>query len=292
MPTMSSLALILIVISALMHALWNLLVKRSRDKTVFIWWMFVCSGSMMNLGIPIVGSFPLPSWHVLGLAASGAGCFMLYHLFNGRAYQTGDLSLTYPLAQTSMFWVPLWGVLLLGEKISSPGLVGIALILGGAYCVQLRALAWNQIARPFRNLQDPGVMAALAAGFIYSIGSVVDKKGVMVYPPFHFTYLLVAFMLLFMTLNILRPQFRGRILAEFHTSRRLVLLSGPIMMGSFFTFRYGLQMAPVSYAVPVRQVSLLIGVLIGVLFLGESCGRIRFTAALLILAGVALIRLG
>ena len=64
------------------------------------------------------------------------------------------------------------------------------------------------------------------------------------------------------------------------------------MMGSFFTFRYGLQLAPVSYAVPVRQVSLLIGVLIGVVFLGEACGRIRFTATLLILCGVALIRLG
>lgn len=292
MPCMSSLALTLIVFSALMHALWNLLVKRSRDKTVFIWWMFLCSGSMMNLGLPFVGSFPIPSWHVLGLAASGAGCFMLYHLFNGRAYHTGDLSLTYPLSQTSMLWVPLWGVLLLGEKISQPGLAGIALILCGAYCVQLRRLAWQEITRPFHNLRDPGVIAALMAGFIYSIGSVVDKSGVTIYPPFHFTYLLVAFMLLYMTLNILRPRFRGRILAEFRASRHLVFLSGPIMMGSFFTFRYGLKLAPMSYAVPVRQVSLLIGVLIGVFFLGESCGRMRFSAALLILAGVALIRLG
>jgi drug/metabolite transporter (DMT)-like permease len=229
---------------------------------------------------------------VVGLAATGAGCFMLYHLFNGRAYHTGDLSLTYPLSQTSTFWVPIWGMLLLGEKLSSLGLVGIALVLGGAYCVQLRSLTWSEITRPFHNLQNPGVMAALAAGFIYSIGSVVDKSGVMVYSPFHFTYLLVSFMLLFMTLNILRPKFKGRIMAEFRASRNLVLLSGPIMMGSFFTFRYGLQMAPMSYAVPVRQVSLLLGVLIGVLFLGEECGRIRFTAALLILAGVALIRLG
>ena len=289
---MSSLALTLIAISALMHALWNLLVKRSKDKTVFIWWMFVSSGSMMNLGLPLVGEFPVPSPQVIGLAASGAACFMFYHLFNGRAYQTGDLSLTYPLAQTSMLWVPIWGVLLLEEKISSLGLLGLALILCGAYCVQLRRISWDEITRPFHNLQNPGVLAALAAGFVYSIGSVVDKKGVMAYPPFHFTYLLVAFMLLFMTINILRPQFRGRVMAEFRHSRLLVLLSGPIMMGSFFTFRYGLQMAPVSYAVPVRQISLLIGVLIGVFFLGESCGRIRFSAALLILCGVALIRLG
>ena len=63
-------------------------------------------------------------------------------------------------------------------------------------------------------------------------------------------------------------------------------------MASFLSFRYGLQLAPMSYAVPVRQVSLLVGVLIGVLFLGDTCGRIRFTAALLILAGASLIRLG
>jgi drug/metabolite transporter (DMT)-like permease len=122
--------------------------------------------------------------------------------------------------------------------------------------------------------------------------AVIDKTGVSIFPPFHFTYLLVMFMLLFMTLNLLRPRYRGRILAEWRHSRNLVLLSGPIMMGSFLTFRYGLNLAPVSYAVPVRQVSLLIGVLIGTLFLGETCGRIRFTAALLILGGVFMIRLG
>lgn len=289
---MSTLALILILFSALMHAFWNLLVKRSRDKTVFIWWMFVASGSLMNLGLPLAGPFPETSWQVVGLAAAGAACFMFYHLFNGRAYRSGDLSLTYPLSQTSMLWVPVWGVLLLGEQISSLGLAGIGLILAGAYCVQLRSLSWKAVLRPFHNLRDPAVLAALAAGFIYSIGSVIDKSGVMRYEPFHFTYLLVCFMLLFMTINILRLKYRSRILAELRHSRHLILLSGPVMMGSFFTFRYGLKLAPVSYAVPVRQVSLLIGVLIGVLFLGEECGRIRFGAVLLILAGVALIRIG
>jgi drug/metabolite transporter (DMT)-like permease len=289
---MSNLAFILILVSALMHALWNLLVKSSRDKTIFIWWMFASACSLMTLALTIVGPFPMPSWRVVGLAAVGAACFMLYHLFSGRAYRTGDLSMIYPLAQTAMFWVPIWGVLLLGEKVSGPGMAGIGLILFGAYSIQLRALAWNEVVRPFRNLRDPAVMAALAAGFIYSIGAVIDKTGVMLYPPFHFTYLLVAFMLLFMTMNILRPKYRGRIIAEYRNSRFLVILSGPVIMASFLSFRYGLKLAQMSYAVPVRQVSLLIGVLIGVLFLGESCGRIRFTASLLILSGAALVRLG
>lgn len=289
---MSNLAFTLILCSALMHALWNLLVKRSKDKTVFIWWMFASSCSLMTLALTVVGPFPLPSWRVIGLAAVGAVCFMLYHLFSGRAYRTGDLSMIYPLAQTAMFWVPIWGVLLLGEKVSGPGVAGIGLILFGAYSIQLRALAWSEMVRPFRNLRDPAVLAALAAGFIYSIGAVIDKTGVMLYPPFHFTYLLVLFMLLFMTMNILRPKYRGRVLAEYRNSRLMVLLAGPVIMASFLSFRYGLKLTLMSYAVPVRQVSLLIGVLIGVIFLGETSGRIRFTAALLILCGAGLIRLG
>ncbi|MCM2265908.1 MAG: EamA family transporter [Desulfuromonadales bacterium] len=289
---MSTLALLLIIISAVMHAFWNLLVKRSRDKTVFIWWMFIASGLLMNLALPFAGSFPPMDARLFGLVVAGSACFVLYHLFNGRAYRSGDLSLTYPLSQTSMLWVPLWGALILDERFTWPGVAGIALIIAGVWCVQLRALAWREAIRPLRNLGDPAVQAALAAGFIYSIGSIIDKTGVTGYDPFHFTYLLVVCMFLLMSLNLARPRYHGRILAEWRHSRALILLSGPVMMGSFMTFRYGLKLAPVSYAVPVRQVSILVGVLIGTLFLGEECGRIRVVAALLILVGVALIRLG
>ena len=68
---MSSYAFTLILFSALMHALWNLLVKRSRDKTVFIWWMFATSCSLMTLALPLVGPFPALSGRVIGLAAVG-----------------------------------------------------------------------------------------------------------------------------------------------------------------------------------------------------------------------------
>jgi len=290
---MSSAAFMLILFSALMHALWNLLVKRSHDKTVFIWWMFLLSGGLFNLLLLVLpGTFPPPTVTLFLLAGAGGTCFVLYHLFTGRAYRSGDLSLTYPLAQTAMLYVPIWGVWLLGENLSSPGIAGILLILTGAYCIQLRRLTSGEILRPFRNLADPSVKAALAAGFLYSIGAVIDKTGISSYPPLYFTYLLVMAMFLIMSLNLLRPRYRGRILKEWRQSRTLIILSGPIMLGSFLSFRYGLQMAPMSYAVPVRQISLLVGVLIGVLFLGETCGRIRFLATTLILAGVLLVRIG
>jgi drug/metabolite transporter (DMT)-like permease len=290
---MSNLAFFLILFSAVMHALWNLLVKQSKDKTAFIWWMFFCSGSLFSLvllGLP--GSFPPLSLRYLLLGAAGGICFMGYHLFTGRAYREGDLSMTYPLAQTAMLYVPLWGYLLFGETFSPTGMAGISLIALGAYCVQLTSLSFRDLLCPFRRLGNSSVQAALAAGLVYSFGAVVDKTGVRDFDPLYFTYILVLCMLLFMTTNLLRPGNRGRILAEWRGSRRLVLWSGPVMLCSFLSFRYGLKLAPMSYAVPVRQASLLIAVLIGVLFLGERCGRIRFASTMLILAGVVLVRIG
>jgi drug/metabolite transporter (DMT)-like permease len=288
---MSTLAFSLILFSALMHALWNLLVKRSRDKTIYIWWMFLVSATLFTATLPFLpGPFPMPSPRIFALAAGGGLCFVLYHIANGQAYHRGDLSLVYPLAQTSMLYVPIWGALLLGEVISGRGLGGIALVISGVWCVQLRHLSLAEALRPLRSLNEDAVRYALFAGFIYSVGAVIDKTGVTDYSPLYFTYLLVIFMLVFMTLNLLRPRYRGRILAEWQHNPRLILIAGPVMMGSFLTFRYGLKLAPLSYAVPTRQVSILLGVLIGTLFLGEACGRIRLFAGCTILAGVILIR--
>ncbi len=290
---MSHFAFTLIVISAVMHALWNLLVKRSRHKTVFIWWMFIASGGLFSLVVPLLPEpFHRPDTHTLLMVSLAAVCFVLYHLLNGRAYRGGDLSVVYPLCQTSMIYVPIWGIVLLGERLSSTGACGILLVLFGTYSIQLQRLSFGEMARPFRNLKSPPVRDALTAGFIYSIGSIAEKSGVGSYSPLYFTYILVLLMLFLMSFNMVRPKYRALIGAELREHWGLILCSGPIMMASFLTFRYGLNLSQVSYAVPVRQVSIVIGVLIGILFLKESFGRIRLVSALFILAGVALIRLG
>jgi drug/metabolite transporter (DMT)-like permease len=255
--------------------------------------MFVSSGGLFTLTLPLLPEgFRWPDLTTLFLAAAGAVCFVLYHLLNGRAYQGGDLSVVYPLSQTSMIYVPIWGVSLLGERLTPAGVGGILLVILGAYSVQMERVSLGEFLRPFRNLGSPSVWPALAAGFIYSLGSIAEKVGVRDYSPLYFTYFLVLIMLGLMSCNLLRPRYWPHIRDELREHWSLILLSGPVMMASFLTFRYGLNLSPMSYAVPVRQVSILMGVLIGILFLGESCGRIRLGAALLILAGAIMIRFG
>jgi len=290
---MSNLAFSLIVVSAVMHAIWNLLVKRSRHKTVFIWWMFVASFGLFTASLPLVPEpFLWPGVETLQMIGIGAAAFALYHLFNGRAYQDGDLSIVYPLSQTSMVYVPIWGVVLLGERLSFIGVVGILLVILGTFSLQMQRISLTELARPFRDLSSPSVRAALLAGFIYSIGSIAEKTGVRHYSPLYFTYLLILSMLLLMTINLCRPKYRSLVAAEFRENWLPIVCSGPIVMTSFLTFRYGLNLAPVGYAVPVRQVSIMVGVLIGILFLHEGFAKARLLSALLILAGAVLIRFG
>ncbi|WP_088535115.1 DMT family transporter [Geobacter sp. DSM 9736] len=289
---MSSLAFMLVVFSGLMHALYNLLIKRSQNKTVFIWWLFLVSSGLLLAILPLLPGVPRFEPQALVLAGAGAACFVLYHLCTGHAYRRGDLSVTYPLTQTSMLYVPLWGVCFLGERPAPFGIIGIILVALGAYLTQMRRLRRAELLRPFRNLADHSILAAILAGFIYSVGAIIDKKGVENYSPLSFTSLLIFTMLGFMTANLLRPCHRPQIFAEWRQNRWYILAGGPLMAGSFLTFRYGLSLAPLAYAVPVRQVSVIAGVLIGVLFLGEPCGRIRLLAAALIVTGVCLIRLG
>lgn len=290
---MNHFAFTLIITSAVMHALWNLLVKSSRHKTVFIWWMFISSGGLFSVILLFLPEpFQQPDSHTLWLVSLAAVCFVLYHLFNGRAYRGGDLSVVYPLCQTSMVYVPIWGIILLDERLSFQGVCGVLLVIFGTYTIQLQRLSFGELVRPFRNLKSPAVRDALSAGFIYSIGSIAEKSGVKNYSPLFFTYILVLLMLFLMSFNIFRAKYRPQIGAELRENWVLILCSGPIMMASFLTFRYGLNLSPVSYAVPVRQVSIVIGVLIGILFLKESFGQIRFISALFILTGAVLIRFG
>ena len=97
-------------------------------------------------------------------------------------------------------------------------------------------------------------------------------------------------MLVLMSINLVRPKYR-RYAAELRENWRLILCSGPVVMASFLTFRYGSQLGTGR----LRRASasgqhLMVGVLIGILFLRESFGKMRLISALFIVCGAVLIR--
>ena len=49
---------------------------------------------------------------------------------------------------------------------------------------------------------------------------------------------------------------------------------------------YAMSIAQVSYILALRQISVVLGALMGVVFLGESYGRVRIIGSLIIFTGV------
>ena len=123
---MSQLALLLVLISAVTHSVWNLQVKRAGDKFVFVWLLVVVGWA---LAFPVwVTKWPelqaMPRGVWLLALASGA-CYAGYFTLLGRSYQSGAVSVAYPITRgVGPLGVMLLAVLLLGEPVSVAGIAG------------------------------------------------------------------------------------------------------------------------------------------------------------------------
>ena len=113
----------LLFLAAVLHALSNALIKLSRDKLAFTWWMLT---AWVIIGFPLiffVGQPPPIGW--LLILVSGL-IEAVYFITLTRAYALGDLSQVYPLARGSApLFVLLWALIFLGERPTPIGVVGI-----------------------------------------------------------------------------------------------------------------------------------------------------------------------
>jgi drug/metabolite transporter (DMT)-like permease len=286
-------ALLLILFSAAMHAGWNLILKTSRHKLAFNVFMHGSAIAIFSAWwIATKGGIPVPRGEVLLYALGGGFFFSLYHMCLTAAYERIDVSLAYPLTTTGPLYIPLWAFLFLGERLTALGLAGIFIVTFGAYILQVREISLVGLSFPLRNIRLPGVLLALSAGVFYSVGAIVDKRGVTIIDVFLYTYYLDIVLFLFLLANVVLTKSRLHFVEEIRMHWARGLLAGLVLFASFIMYRMGLQISKVSYATSVRQVSAIIGVIGGIILFRERFGRTRLIGAGLIAFGVFFIRLG
>lgn len=114
---------------ALLHATWNLLIKRSADTRRATAGVYVCAGTLAALCLPWLPAPARASWPYL------AGSTVLELIYGGllaAAYRIGDLSHAYPLMRgTAPLLVALGSVTLVGEPLSWHGWLGVVLVSAG-----------------------------------------------------------------------------------------------------------------------------------------------------------------
>ena len=285
---MESTALFLIVTSALFHSLWNVAVKKVEERFCLLALAHVVMAAVLT---PFLGADALTAIRAtpqLILPLCGASIFfILYHLGVTGGYRTGDLSIVYPVTTMAPAIVPLWGFIFLGERLSPAGFAGVGLVVVGAYIIQFRSFSFSALADPFVKF-DRSMAFALGAALAYSVGAVFDKAGITHTSAPTWSYLLIVSMAV---LEISLAAILGMgPLSYTRRSWRNSLWMALIMLASILTYRYGLKVTEVSYAMSVRQVNALFGVLFGIFLFRERLGGLRLMAALVIVSGVVIIK--
>ena len=279
--------------SALFHVLWNTFLKASQNKPRSVTLM-MCITVLGIFGYTYtIGALEEAlAWPILTSALIAGFFFFLYQYFVAQAYAEGDLSQVYPLTVTGPIYIALWSVLLLDEKISLLGGLGILCIVYGAMTIQTNTLYIHLYKLCKQLPKKTGILSALLAAFFYSFGAIADKVGVTVGNFSAYTLDLCIFMLIF---HLIRMRFKHQLSAlgsEMQKNSWPIILGGVAMLLSFITFRVGLQEVQASYASALRQVSTLFGLLLGYIVFKERFGPSRIISTLSIVLGTILIRLG
>jgi drug/metabolite transporter (DMT)-like permease len=286
---MSWFALSLILLSACLHVFQHVALKRARDRTSFIWWMWLCA-SVLFLPIPLLfwQSGPPRAWLIL----LGSAVFeALYYTAMAKAYQTGELSTVYPLARgTAPLFIVVWSLLFFEEQLTWGGVGGVALIVLGLSIINLRRLGeWREWRR---NLGAAAARWALLAGLCISCYTTLDKAGVRLLAPLLYTWLTMTLTVVWLTPGTLRAVGRQGLLTEWRAARLSIVLAGFTAMAAYMLVLYVLRLGtPASYVGATREISVVLGALTGIVLLKEQGTRRRIGGSALIAGGVGIIAL-
>ena len=279
----------LILASAFVHVVAHVAIKRARDRTAFVWWMLIWGGALF-LPVALLRWQPIPL-AAIGIMAASAVFEALYFYSIAQAYRHGDLSVVYPLARgTAPLFLLVWSTLFLSDRITLGGAAGIVVIALGLYLINLPRLgAWSQ---PLRSLSQTGPRWALLAGLCISLYTLIDRFGIRLLDPLLYTYLALWLTVALMTPITLREVGWPGLRAELGASRWSSALAGATTMTAYAVVLYAMQAGtPASYAGAVREISVVLGVIAGVLLLKEHGTTMRVVGALCVAAGVAVIAL-
>jgi len=272
-----------VLFAAACHAGWNAAIKRGLDP--------LATTVVISVGAALVAAAMLP---LVGLpaAASWPWCTasVLIHLFYFAAliesYRAGDLGQVYPIARGS---APLMTAaattVFVGERLGILGWFGIILLVAGVLLLSLRG------GRDLARLDRKAVGFALFTAVTICAYSVVDGVGARLAGSAN-AYTVALFVGIAPVMVIYALARRGAA-ATLAIGRHwgLGLAGGTLQLGSYGIAIWAMTVAPIAIVAALRETSVLFGAAIAVIFLKEPLRASRIVAAVMIVAGLALIRL-
>ena len=132
---MEPLVILLVLCAAIMHAVWNSILKLGTDRLMTMA-VVIGMGGLLSPLLIVAGPPPLPESWIFILLSAAIHC--LYFFFLVQAYEIGDLSHVYPLARGSApLLVAAGGAWFAGEMLSPLEMLGVVLVSAGIVSLML-----------------------------------------------------------------------------------------------------------------------------------------------------------
>jgi drug/metabolite transporter (DMT)-like permease len=280
---MPALAILLLLCSASLHALWNLLLKRSQEKYIAMGWQVLISGVFAFFLLLFTGFPPRSMWL---FALISMGLEAVYFILLSNAYSDHDFSLVYPIARgTAPAFLMLWSVLFLREKLTLGGALGVGMIVSGMVIIGATSLIQNRGSR----LHLKGVLVALSVALIISLYTLIDGTAVKNGPALPYALTMFMFVpILTTTYNIRRFGWKP-FLAAWKGPRLPLILTAVLGVVAYLLALIAYSFAPLSYSGAIREVSVVIGAFLGWQFLEEKMGATRVLGSIIIFVGILII---
>lgn len=298
-------AIVLILISAVTHAGWNLVGKRNQPSAAFFL-LANTTGALVLTPILLFDLGKLPHipgsvWALLGATSLFMG---LYYTSLAAAYRHGHMSIAYPLARSSPIIVVTVAALVLGhgEDISRQCIVGIVLVVGG--CIMLpvpRFRDWHP--RDYRKLSCLFALFAAVGTAGYSMIDDAALRILRTSPELGFSAVHAALLYICLeawgssavlgTVHVVTARGRSSMLTAVTRDKAQGLLMGVGIYGTYVLVLVSMAFVRnVSYVVAFRQLSIPIGAALGICVLGEPAHRPKLFAIATIFIGLVLVGTG
>ena len=308
--------ILLLLVAALLHAAWNVLLKTADDP-------LRTAGGGMLVGASFLIPIALIGWLVTGRPAIPDGAWQLsilsgileaaYFVFLSAAYRRGDLSLVYPIARgTAPVLSVAVGVIVLGERLEPPGWIGVGLLLAGILALQKPWAVFRRSSQMPRHVREAAAFALLT-GVTITAYSAVDRDGARLIDPLFYAAMLWTFGSIFLlswiglvvrrdrkraaagevtvgAVEVPRPGLVGRLLSGRWTRAGI---GGLITVAAYLFVLVAYRYAPLTAVAPLRESAIVIISGWGSFRLKEARGRrdatTRMGVAVIVVIGAVLL---
>jgi len=203
-----------------------------------------------------------------------------------KALRLSPLSLTLPfLALTPVFLI-IVSFIMLGERVSFAGVMGILFISAGSYTLNISKIK-EGIFAPLRAItKEKGSVLMIAVALIYSFTSSLGKMAIKHSSPLFFGITYYAALAILFTPIVLYKRKSGKI-----EGRTILAVTLPGILYSLMVISHmiAISLAYVAYVITIKRMSLIIGVLYGYFFFKEKNIRERLFGAMLMFIGFVMI---